>query len=71
MEVSGDGSNWDLVGFWVKSTSPATAGEGQPFSLGCGKTNLPTARWVRLSSFGSSAAAQLDALVAVSCLDGP
>lgn len=69
VEVSHDGSQWDPVGFWVKSTSPATAGEGQPFSLGCGSANLTTVRWVRLSSFGTNAGAQLDALVALSCLE--
>jgi len=65
VEVSSDGNNWELVGFWTKSRSPPVAGQGQAFSLGCATAKPNQVRHVRLAPLGSNPAAQLDALVVV------
>jgi len=67
VEASVDGTEWSLVGFWTKTTSPPVAGQGQPFSLRCATPKLNEARHVRLSPLGDKPAAQLDALVVTSC----
>ena len=68
VEASDDGKTWSTVGFWTQTTSPATTGQGQGFSLSCGSgVHLVAARQVRLSPFGTAPSARLDALVVTSC----
>lgn len=68
VEGSVDGSNFEVLGYWTKSTNPPNAGgQGQPFSVACGAA-LSSIRFVRLSPVGGNAAAKLDALVATSCV---
>jgi len=69
VDLSQDGStNWTTVGFWTRSTSPSWSGQGQPFGLSCASPSMQTARYLRLSPFGTGASAKLDALVAISCV---
>lgn len=63
VEVSVDGSDWALVGFWTKTRAPTVAGQGQAFSLGCATAKPNQVRHVRLTPLGSNPSAQLDAIV--------
>jgi hypothetical protein len=71
VEVSQGGSDWHLVGFWTKTTTPATAGQGMPFDLACATSGVGTsARWVRLSPKAEGKpSSKLDALNATSCIE--